>query len=137
MSASKIELVGADEITLTLPAERDFYRVAHLVLGGLAVRLNLTFEHLEDLQIALDALLDNRTHDGDVTVSVSVRPTAVEASVGPFPGGTVRAELEHERGAVGLRRILDAVVDRVELSEGEGGDWVKLTKQLEAPESGG
>jgi len=31
--------VGVDEITLTLPAEREFYRVAHLVLGGLAVRL--------------------------------------------------------------------------------------------------
>jgi anti-sigma regulatory factor (Ser/Thr protein kinase) len=128
--------VGVDEITLTLPAEREFYRVAHLVLGGLAVRLNLTFEHLEDLQIALDELLDNRTHDGDVTVSVSVRPNAIEASVGPFPGGTVRRELEQETGAVGLRRVLDTVVDRVELREGEGGDWVSLTKQLEAPEGG-
>ena len=128
--------MGEDEITLTLPAERDFYRVAHLVLGGLAVRLNLTFEHLEDLQIALDELLDNRIHEGDVTVSVSVRTDSIEARVGPFPEGSLRAELEHERGAVGLRRILDAVVDRVDLSEGEGGDWVTLTKQVEPPEGG-
>ena len=128
--------MGEDEITLTLPAERDFYRVAHLVLGGLAVRMNLTFEHLEDLQIALDELLDNRIHDGDVTVSVSVGADSIRARVGPFPEGSVRAELEHERGAVGLRRILDAVVDRVDLSEGEGGDWVTLTKQVEAPEGG-
>jgi anti-sigma regulatory factor (Ser/Thr protein kinase) len=125
-----------DQITLTLPAERDFYRVAHLVLGGLAVRLNLTFEHLEDLQIALDELLDNRTHDGDVTVSVSVRSDSIEASVGPFPGDSLRVELEHERGAVGLRRILDTVVDHVELHEGDGGDWVTLTKQVEAPKDG-
>jgi anti-sigma regulatory factor (Ser/Thr protein kinase) len=124
--------VGDDQITLTLPAERDFYRVAHLVLGGLAVRLNLTFEHLEDLQIALDELLDNRTHDGPVTVSVSVHADSIEATVGPFPGGSVRAELEHERGAVGLRRILDAVVDGVEVREGEDGDWVTLTKRVEA-----
>jgi anti-sigma regulatory factor (Ser/Thr protein kinase) len=129
--------MGQDEITLTLPAERDFYRVAHLVLGGLAVRLNLTFEHLEDLQIALDELLDNRTHDGHVTVSVSVQADSIEATVGPFPGGRVRAELEHERGAVGLRRVLDAVVDRVELHEGEGGDWVTLTKRVEGPDAGG
>jgi anti-sigma regulatory factor (Ser/Thr protein kinase) len=124
--------VADDQITLTLPAERDFYRVAHLVLGGLAVRLNLTFEHLEDLQIALDELLDNRTHDGQVTVSVSVHADSIEATVGPFPGGSVRAELEHERGAVGLRRILDAVVDGVEVREGEDGDWVTLTKRVEA-----
>jgi anti-sigma regulatory factor (Ser/Thr protein kinase) len=128
--------VAEDQITLTLPAERDFYRVAHLVLGGLAVRLNLTFEHLEDLQIALDELLDNRIHDGHVTVSVSVQPNSIEARVGPFPEGSVRDELEHERGAVGLRRILDAVVDRVELDEGEGGDWVTLTKHVEAFEGG-
>ena len=38
-----------DEITLTLPRQRDFHRVAHLVLGGLAVRLELTIETLEDL----------------------------------------------------------------------------------------
>jgi len=126
--------VGDDQITLTLPAERDFYRVAHLVLGGLAVRLNLTFEHLEDLQIALDELLDNRIREGDVTVTVSVRPDAIEASVGPFPGGTVRREFERESDAVGLRRILDTVVDRVELREGEGGDWVTLTKQVVDPE---
>ena len=126
--------MGDDEITLTLPAERDFYRVAHLVLGGLAVRLNLTFEHLEDLQIALDELLDNRTHDGGVTVSVSVRPHAIEASVGPFPGGTVRRALERESDAVGLRRVLDTVVDTVELRQGDGGDWVTLTKQVTAPE---
>ncbi len=48
----------ADEITLTLPRAPEFQRVAHLVLGGLAVRLNLTVEHLEDLQLALDAVLD-------------------------------------------------------------------------------
>src|SRR5262249_55809694 len=42
-----------DEITLTLPHEREYHRVAHLVLGGLAVRLELTIETLEDLQLAL------------------------------------------------------------------------------------
>ena len=43
----------ADEITLALPRERPFFGVAHLVLGGLAVRLDLGFEQLEDLQVAL------------------------------------------------------------------------------------
>jgi hypothetical protein len=42
-----------DEITLTLPRDREFHRVAQLVLGGLAVRLELTIEMLEDLQLGL------------------------------------------------------------------------------------
>jgi len=36
-----------------------------------------------------------------------------------------------DNGAVGLRRILDTVVDRVELSERDGGEWVELTKTIE------
>jgi uncharacterized protein YecA (UPF0149 family) len=48
-----------DEITLTLPRDRNYYEIAHLVLGGLAVRHNLTVESLEDLQVALDELLEH------------------------------------------------------------------------------
>ena len=65
-----------DKITLTLPAERDFHRVAHLVLGGLAVRLNLTFEHLEDLQLALDGLLDHQSEEDVVVGAGLIRPHA-------------------------------------------------------------
>ena len=39
-----------DEIKLILPAQEDFHPVAHLVVGGLAARLELTYEQLEDLQ---------------------------------------------------------------------------------------
>jgi hypothetical protein len=47
----------ADEITLTIPRQPEFRGVASFVLGGLAARLNLTIESLEDIQLALDALL--------------------------------------------------------------------------------
>ena len=41
----------------------------------------------------------------------------------------VRAELAADGGEdVGLRRILDALVDRAELEADDGGDWLKLTK---------
>src|SRR6476620_10159833 len=61
----------ADEVTLTLPREPEFQRVAHLVLGGLAVRLNLTIENLEDMQIALDSLLERE--DGGKPHAITVR----------------------------------------------------------------
>lgn len=116
-----------DEITLTIPRDRALYGVAHLVVSGLGVRLNLTIEHLEDLQLALDAALD-RVRADPVTVTIRVKDGEIEALVGPMGDG-VRAELAADGGEdVGLRRILDALVDRAELETGDGGDWLKLTK---------
>jgi hypothetical protein len=116
-----------DEITLTIPRDRALYGVAHLVMSGLGVRLNLTIEHLEDLQLALDAALD-RVRADPVTVTIRVKDGEIEALVGPMGDG-VRAELAADGGEdVGLRRILDALVDRAELETGDGGDWLKLTK---------
>jgi len=129
--------VTPDTIILTLPPERDFQRVAHLVLGGLAVRLNLTLEALEDLQLALDGLLDSGSAEQEVTLELSVVDGAIEASVGPFRARSVEHALEAESDGVGLRRVLDTVVDRVEVSEREGGDWVRLTKRIEGQERNG
>jgi hypothetical protein len=124
--------VSDDVIVLTLPPERDFHRVAHLVLGGLALRLNLTLEVLEDLQLAVDGLLESGSPGHDVTLSMKVLPDALEASIGPFHGQTVRHELEREDNGVGLRRVLDATMDRVEVSERDGDEWVQLTKRIES-----
>jgi hypothetical protein len=126
-----------DTITLTLPPEREFQRVAHLVLGGLAVRLNLTLEALEDLQLALDGLLDTGSAGEEVKLELSVLPGAIEASVGPFRGGAVQRALEAEADGVGLQRLLDTVVDGVEVDERSGGDWVQLTKRIDGQEVGG
>lgn len=122
-----------DEITLTLPRERSYYRIAHLVLGGLAVRLDLTFESLEDIQLALAGLLERADADGTVTVRVQVEGEVLRAAVGPFDREHLRAELV--RGgddAVTLGRVLDTVADSVEVDERDGGDWVELTKTVRA-----
>jgi hypothetical protein len=119
-----------DEIVLTLPDERAFFNVAHLVVGGLAVRLNLTFENLEDLQVALEGLLPRAK--GEVTVRLRLEEGAVSVNVGPFACDPLRAELEaDDRERVGLRRVLDTVADGVEVVQGEGGCWVRLKKRVE------
>ena len=121
---------------ITLPRDRDFHRVAHLVLGGLAVRFDLTFEHLEDLQLALAGVLDRLDEDGEVTVALRVTEDDIAASVGPCHE-RVRQELEREAGdEVGLRRILDAVVDDVQVAPGDGGDWIELHKRIERRNGG-
>jgi hypothetical protein len=120
----------ADEITLTIPPDDSFYEVAHLVLGGVAARLNLTYENLDDLETALDALLERAADDREVTVTLRVEDGAIHARVGPFTSDRVRLELEREPGDdVSLRRILDTVVDGFELDQ--DGTWLELTKRVE------
>ena len=120
-----------DEIRLTIPRDRALYSVAHLVVGGLGSRVELTIEHLEDLQLALDAVLEEARESEEVTIAIRLKEGELEAAIGPLRDG-VRGELEATGGtAVGLGRILDTVVDRVELAPGEGGDWITLTKALE------
>lgn len=121
--------MSGDRITLTMPRERDFFRVAHLVVGGLAVRLDLTFENLEDLQIALATVL--RQSEGEVTVSVRVQPDQIEASIGPFRPGEQELNLDREvEEGVPLRRVLETVCDSVDVVDGEGGRWVMLRKNV-------
>jgi anti-sigma regulatory factor (Ser/Thr protein kinase) len=118
-----------DEITLTLPRDADFHRVAHLVLGGLAVRMDLTVENLEDLQIALDSILGrSELEAGAVTVRMVIRDGALETRVGPLPANVlneIEREQEHE---LSLRRVLESTVDDVHVD----GDTVRLTKKVAA-----
>ncbi len=125
------------EIRLTIPGERDYFGVAHLVLGGLASRHSLTIESFEDLLLALDGLLDRTPGGSAVTLSVHVDGDEIQADVGPFAAGSVRVELEHETdNGIGLRRLLDTVVDGFSVTNSEGGDWVRLTKTVRSGEAG-
>jgi hypothetical protein len=125
----------ADEICLTLPADDAFHGVAHLVLGGLAARLNLSFETLEDLELALDALLERPSDGREVTVRVLVEDGELRTIVGPFTA--IRAELEEGgTNSLNLGRILGAVCDSVQIEDGDGAQWVELTKRLDIVKGG-
>jgi anti-sigma regulatory factor (Ser/Thr protein kinase) len=126
-----------DEIALTLPADEAFSGVAHLVLGGLAVRLDLTMETLEDLELALDTLLDRSEHafEDELTIQLRVGETEVRTLVGPYHDD-IRKELEQDGGdALDLRRILRTVCEGVDVTERDGGQWVELTKRVERTRS--
>jgi hypothetical protein len=121
-----------DQITLTMPRERSFFGVARLVLAGLATRLDVTVESLEELELALDGLLHRRDGAEEVTVALDIDGDELHATVGPFRGAGLRAELEDELGAsLSLRRLLDAVVDDYSVSDRDDGTWVELRKRAE------
>jgi hypothetical protein len=121
-----------NEVTLTLPRERAYFRIAELVLGGLAARHDLTLEALEDLELAVSGVLDRMEDDRSesATVRLSVVDEEVRAAVGPL-GPRLRDELT--RGsptALDLRRLLDTVVDRYDLVARDDAEWVELAKTV-------
>ena len=121
--------MSSDEIKLSMPRERSFYGVAHLVLGGVAARLQLTVEHLEELELAVDGLLDRREGGREVTLTLRLTDDGLEAELGPF-GEQLRDELAGELDEVlSIRRLLDAVVDEYALHERDGGTWIEFRKQ--------
>lgn len=120
------------EITLSIPSDKPFHGVARLVIGGLAARLDLSYETLEDLQLALDSVLerDGYLAGPHVTVRFSVKPESVGIVIGPL-SPQLRTDLESEDGdRISLRRLLSTLVETVELEAREGGDWLALDKRV-------
>jgi hypothetical protein len=92
--------VKTDEITLTLPRHRDYYEIAHLVLGGLAIRLDLTVDHLDDLQMALQTVLQHQEAEGELTISLRSTTARCTRSSGPSPAtASARPSSARTRGS--------------------------------------
>ena len=125
-----------EEIRLVIPSQDDFWPIAHLVTGGLASRLDLTYDQLEDLQVAIEALLALRDDGEDVVIELGVGEGGMRVSVGPLPAKALRG-LDEEQGSLGLRRVLETVCDTVERDERSDGVWVELTKRAPAAAEAG
>ena len=117
----------AEEIRLVIPAEEDFRPIVHLVTGGLASRLDVTYDDLEDIQVAVDTVLALRDDDGDVTVVLTAEPGIVRAAIGPFEPEALHPSEASE--GLDLQRVLETVCDTHEFESREDGAWVELTKQ--------
>ena len=76
-----------DQITLTIPSRTSYTGVATLVLGGIGSRLELSYERMDDLQLAVVSVLEARG-DEDVTVEVEAAQERVTISVGPLVEGS-------------------------------------------------
>lgn len=110
----------SDQISLTIPSRTAFTGVATLVLGGIGSRLDLSYERMDDLQLAVLSVLEARGDD-EVTVEVEAAQERVSVSVGPLVEGT--------GSDGGLTRVLDPLVDSVQTVRRDGREWLML--QLE------
>src|SRR5262245_5755888 len=104
---------SGERITLTLPGERRFVGVVRLVVGGLAARLDLGYETMDDLQLALETVLRMSPPDEQVTLDVQVDGAGISILVGPFGQDPLRTE-DARGDAIELERLLGALVAGVE-----------------------
>jgi hypothetical protein len=112
-----------DTITLTIPAERRYLGVVNLVLGGLGSRLDLSFERVDDLQLAVDSVLaqGDPALAGTLTVEIDVEESRLVVRVGPLVDGGASDE--------GLKRILATLVSSAWPLDREGREWIQLELQ--------
>jgi len=107
-----------DTILLTIPAAARFRGVATLVLGGIGSRLDLPYERMDDLQLALLSALDACDGDGSLTVEIEAAEDDVAIRVGPLEDGS--------SSDPSLLRVLDKLVDSVEPVRRDDREWVTL-----------
>jgi hypothetical protein len=120
-------------IELRIPNERPFHGVARLVVGGLAARHSVSYEMLEDLQLALATVLEGDRYavGSEVGVELDVAEDSITMAIGPLNGEAVRADLESAGDDdLGLGRLLGTLVEDFGLHRREDGDYLHLEKRV-------
>lgn len=123
-----------DTIELTTPVDRAWDPVVRLVLGGIADRIDLPFEQLDDLQLAVERLRAEAGSQESLTLSIELTGTSIRVRLGPLRERAIADALqgpEPPPGELTLRRILDTVVDSFGVEEaGDGHLVVRLEKRV-------
>ena len=104
--------------SLAVPAGR-YADVVRLVVGGFVSRL-LGFESLDDVQLALEAVVRSMPVDGShVRVSVASDGEWLTLAVAGFEQGTIESRLgKVVNDGIELRTLLGRLVDSVEVDDG-------------------
>ena len=127
----------SDRIELTTPVGRAWDPVIRLVLGGIGDRLDLGFDELDDLQLAVERLLAEARFEDRVTLSFEILERSVRVRIGPILTGAVAEALQGppaKPGELTLGRILQTVVDSYGVEKVEDGHMVvRLEKAVRRP----
>jgi hypothetical protein len=89
----------ADTVTLLVPRDHSFLPLLHMVLGGIGLRHDLSFDALDDLQLAVDNILaEDESTEPELTMEVTLGGPLLHIRLSSLSG----ADLEYmlKEGAV-------------------------------------
>ena len=122
-----------ERIDLEAPLSGDFQAVVRLIIGGIAERVDFAFEEIDDLQLAVERLLAEAAPQGDVRFSFELRDGAVRTRVGPLRESPIAQALQgppERPGELGLRTILETVVDAFSVEDARDGSLVVVLDKV-------
>ena len=100
-----------------MPADEPLRDVATLVLGGVGSRLDLPYERMDDLQLAVLSALA-ATDGSEVSLEVDAGEKELVLAIGPLRAGTSDDD--------GLTRVLALLVDNLDYESRSGSEWLTL-----------
>lgn len=114
----------SDTVHLRVPADPAYLAVIRTATAGLAARLDLTLDEIEDLRIAVDEacalLLNHQSHPGeDLNARFTLHPNTLEVVV-HGPASALPRQSNYAWS------VLEALVGRVETGTVAGGSWIRL-----------
>jgi len=109
----------ADFIRLEVSATPAAMPVVRMVLGGVAARVDLSLDEIDDLYVAVEQLLSAANDSGEEPrheLSIEVVDDGVSVSAGPFRSSSLRARLAGD-DATGfdLKTVMRGVVESIEV----------------------
>ena len=106
-----------EAVEVELPAGKSFNAVGRLVAGGLASRLDFAVPEIEDLQLAVEALLCRPAAEETLTVTMVPSDGGLEARFGPYARGEETASVE---------RMLEHLVGEAVVQDSGEAEWILI-----------
>ncbi len=113
-----------DRVILTLPGDDQLFEIATLVVGGIGSRLDLPYERLDNLQLAVLTAL-GASDAAAVTLEAVIEADAVSVKIWPVPLSETSDE--------GRRRVLSRLVDGVDAAVDESSGAGSITLRIARP----
>jgi hypothetical protein len=126
-----------DTVTLSIPQEAEYLSLFGMILGGIALRRDLSLETLDDLQLAVDSVLaEEEVFSGQISMSVELSEQALDIRLEPLTKKDLRETLllgavppGSEDRCIDVCLILRSLVDGFTVTDlGQGAYAVTLRK---------
>ncbi|HZJ02115.1 MAG TPA: hypothetical protein VFE20_00300 [Thermoleophilia bacterium] len=130
----------ADKVTLSIPRDDAFVPILHMLLGGIGLRRNLSFDSLDDLQLAVDSILssDQNGSGEELLMTVLLEPDHVAIVLEGLKDPDLRQTLvaghvlpEAKARCIDVCFLLRSLIDGYEVAEGgEGSFSITMRKSV-------